>query len=89
MSQLFTFTNERHYWARIVRIGVETMARSSDGMFRLRQPSTDLPFTGERLTRELHGQVELEHLHRYCFARDLCAGRDVLDVASGLSLIHI
>ena len=59
------------------------MARSSDGMFRLRQPSTDLPFTGERLTRELHGQVELEHLHRYCFARDLCAGRDVLDVASG------
>ena len=27
--------------------------------------------------------LEFEHLHRYCLARDLCQGLDVLDVASG------
>lgn len=41
------------------------------------------PFTGERLTAEIHGQVEIEHYHRYLFARTLCRDRDVLDVASG------
>ncbi len=29
------------------------------------------------------GQVEMEHVHRYCLARTLCGGMDVLDVACG------
>jgi O-antigen biosynthesis protein len=41
------------------------------------------PFTGERLTSNIDGQVQVEHYHRYLFARSLCDGRDVLDVASG------
>ena len=41
------------------------------------------PFTGERLTASVHGQVELEHYHRYLFSRGFCRERDVLDVASG------
>jgi len=41
------------------------------------------PFTGERLTAAIHGQVELEHYHRYLFSRAFCRERDVLDVASG------
>src|SRR6185312_7083675 len=41
------------------------------------------PFTGERLTASVHGQVEIEHYHRYLFARGFCRDRDVLDVASG------
>ena len=40
-------------------------------------------FTGERLTSALGGQTQIEHYHRYLFARALCADRDVLDVASG------
>ena len=41
------------------------------------------PFTGERLTGSVHGQVEIEHYHRYLFCRGFCRDRDVLDVASG------
>lgn len=41
------------------------------------------PFTGERLTASVHGQIELEHYHRYLFSRGFCRDRDVLDVASG------
>lgn len=41
------------------------------------------PFTGERLTSALSGQTQVEHYHRYLFARGLCRGLDVLDVASG------
>jgi len=41
------------------------------------------PFTGERLTASIHGQVEIEHYHRYLFSRGFCRERDVLDVASG------
>ena len=46
-------------------------------------PSSLLPWTGERLTTGIGGQVEIEHLHRYVFARELCRGLDVLDIASG------
>jgi SAM-dependent methyltransferase len=46
-------------------------------------PDSPLPFTGERLTTALGGQTEIEHLHRYFFARSLCRGKRVLDVASG------
>jgi SAM-dependent methyltransferase len=41
------------------------------------------PFTGERLTASVHGQVEIEHYHRYLFSRGFCRDRDVLDVACG------
>ncbi len=46
-------------------------------------PAVPLAWTGERLTSEAGQQVEVEHLHRYLFARTLCRGLDVLDVASG------
>ncbi|UFN50704.1 methyltransferase domain-containing protein [Roseomonas sp. OT10] len=46
-------------------------------------PPHALRWTGERLTTETSGQTEIEHLHRYFFARSLCRGLDVLDVASG------
>lgn len=41
------------------------------------------PFTGERLTAAIGGQVQIEHYHRYLFARSLVDGLDVIDVASG------
>jgi GT2 family glycosyltransferase/SAM-dependent methyltransferase/glycosyltransferase involved in cell wall biosynthesis len=47
-------------------------------------PPAPLEWTGERLTTAIPGsQVEVEHLHRYFLARELCRGLDVLDVASG------
>ena len=52
-------------------------------VFELRKPAEALPFTGERLTTSAAPQVEVEHLHRYFLARELCRGKDVLDVASG------
>jgi SAM-dependent methyltransferase len=42
-----------------------------------------MPFTGERLTSAYGGQTEIEHLHRYLLARELCREKDILDVASG------
>jgi len=52
-------------------------------IFQRAAPASALAWTGERLTTETTGQVEIEHLHRYFFARALCRGLDVLDVASG------
>ncbi|MDQ0301614.1 methyltransferase domain-containing protein [Ancylobacter polymorphus] len=46
-------------------------------------PSQELEWTGERLTSAVSGQIEIEHLHRYFFARAFCRDADVLDVASG------
>lgn len=46
-------------------------------------PPRALEWTGERLTGDTSGQTEIEHLHRYFFARSLCRGLDVLDIASG------
>lgn len=45
--------------------------------------ATPLPFTGERLTSNLRGQTEIEHLHRYLLARHFCRDMTVLDIASG------
>ena len=42
-----------------------------------------LTSTGERFIPGLGGQIELEHLHRYLFARQACAGKVVLDIACG------
>lgn len=52
-------------------------------IFEKSAPTAILPWTGERLTTGITGQVEIEHLHRYVFARGFCRGKDVLDVASG------
>jgi GT2 family glycosyltransferase/ubiquinone/menaquinone biosynthesis C-methylase UbiE len=35
------------------------------------------------MTSDISGQIAFEHYHRYCLARDLAVGRDVLDVAAG------
>jgi 2-polyprenyl-3-methyl-5-hydroxy-6-metoxy-1,4-benzoquinol methylase len=42
-----------------------------------------LPWTGERYLPEVQGGIELEHLHRYLFAKQLSGGKRVLDIASG------
>jgi 2-polyprenyl-3-methyl-5-hydroxy-6-metoxy-1,4-benzoquinol methylase len=62
---------------------METHLSRTNGLFRLVRPPESLEFTGERLTTAIGGQVEMEHLHRYSFARDFCADKDVLDVAGG------
>jgi GT2 family glycosyltransferase/SAM-dependent methyltransferase/glycosyltransferase involved in cell wall biosynthesis len=54
-----------------------------DGQFRMPRPDTALRFTGERMTSDIAGQIAFEHYHRYCLARDLVSGLDVLDVAAG------
>jgi SAM-dependent methyltransferase len=52
-------------------------------IFRREAAERPEPFTGERLTTAIGGQVQIEHYHRYLFARALVSGLDVLDVASG------
>jgi SAM-dependent methyltransferase len=46
-------------------------------------PPSPFPFTGERLTSAVTGEIESEHWHRYSYARELCRGKDVVDVACG------
>lgn len=43
----------------------------------------EFAWTGERYVPFVHGDIELEHLHRYAFARDLAEQKDVLDIACG------
>jgi SAM-dependent methyltransferase len=52
-------------------------------IFRRETAQNPEPFTGERLTTAIGGQVQVEHYHRYLFARAFARGVDVLDVASG------
>lgn len=42
-----------------------------------------LPATGERFLTEYKDESVAEHLHRYSIAMELCAGKEVLDIASG------
>ena len=42
-----------------------------------------LPWTGERYLPEVHGVIEIEHLHRYLLAKHLSQGMRVLDIACG------
>src|SRR5271165_5542201 len=65
------------------RLNPGQWSRAADGNFVLPRPAVALPFTGERMTSDIEGQIAFEHLHRYCVARYICAGKDVLDVASG------
>ena len=60
-----------------------TNSPSSDAAYHLPRPEKPLDFTGERMTSDIAGQIAFEHYHRYCLARDLAVGRDVLDVAAG------
>lgn len=44
----------------------------------------DITTTGcERARTDMHGDIQLEHLHRYALAAELVAGKDVLDIACG------
>ncbi len=45
--------------------------------------SKELEWTGERYVPFVHGDIEIEHLHRYAFAREFVLQKDVLDIASG------
>lgn len=53
------------------------------GFFARESAPDPEPFTGERMTAAVAGQIAIEHYHRYLFARSFCLGKDVLDVASG------
>ena len=44
---------------------------------------TPLAFTGERFTPECVREIWYEHVHRYALARQLAAGKRVLDMACG------
>jgi len=52
-------------------------------IYKMQKADEKLRFTGERVTFDTEGQAVYEHLHRYFFAREICRGLDVLDVASG------
>jgi glycosyltransferase involved in cell wall biosynthesis/ubiquinone/menaquinone biosynthesis C-methylase UbiE len=43
----------------------------------------EMQFTGERFVPQVHGNIELEHMHRYLIACDLAVDKDVLDIACG------
>ena len=43
----------------------------------------NMEFTGERFVPEVHGDIELEHIHRYLMAKGMVKGKVVLDIASG------
>jgi|GEM_PF-1091087 len=58
-------------------------AASTRETFERPIPPVPLAFTGERLTSEVAGEIESEHLHRYLYAREFCRGKEVLDVACG------
>jgi O-antigen biosynthesis protein len=59
------------------------LSLSDQQTFRVPLPKTPLEFTGERVTSLTQGEILHEHLHRYFFARQFCAGKRVLDIASG------
>ena len=42
-----------------------------------------MDFTGERYIPEVHGNIELEHMHRYLLASQIAMGKDILDIACG------
>jgi O-antigen biosynthesis protein len=52
-------------------------------IFRRERAEHPEPFTGERFTAAVTGQILVEHYHRYLFARSKVADLDVLDVGSG------
>lgn len=76
--------------AQRVRIGQVTSDRTSPETVEIPHDLDAVPFTGERFEFSAVGKfgrwswlIEPEHLHRYLFASQFVAGRDVLDVACG------
>ena len=59
------------------------LSLSDQQTFRVPLPKTPLEFTGERVTSLTQGEILHEHLHRYFFTLQFCAGKSVLDIASG------
>ena len=51
--------------------------------FRFKAAEGGHEFTGERYLPGVSGPIQYEHYHRYLFSAPLCAGKDVLDIASG------
>ncbi|MGU7773632.1 methyltransferase domain-containing protein [Burkholderia sp. MR1-5-21] len=51
--------------------------------FRFKSAKDDHSFTGERYLPGVGGPIQYEHYHRYLFSTAICAGKDVLDIASG------
>ncbi len=47
------------------------------------KPTTALEFTGERFTPECEREIAYEHWHRYAWAAQWVAGKEVLDAACG------
>ncbi|KVH30660.1 glycosyl transferase [Burkholderia cepacia] len=52
-------------------------------IFRFKASEDDHSFTGERYLPGVAGPIQYEHYHRYLFSTAICAGKDVLDIASG------
>jgi len=52
-------------------------------IFRFKTSEDDHSFTGERYLPGVAGPIQYEHYHRYLFSTAICAGKDVLDIASG------
>jgi O-antigen biosynthesis protein len=46
-------------------------------------PASNLPWTGERYVPQIGGEIELEHVHRYLWAKQFSHGKRVLDIACG------
>jgi len=44
---------------------------------------TSVEFTGEFYVPQKHGNIELEHMHRYLLATEIVTGKAVLDIACG------
>ncbi|MGT0246945.1 methyltransferase domain-containing protein [Burkholderia pyrrocinia] len=52
-------------------------------IFRFKASEDDHSFTGERYLPGVAGPIQYEHYHRYLFSTAICAGKDILDIASG------
>ncbi len=59
------------------------MNEAPDRLLYMPKSLATMTFTGERLTSDVQGDITFEHWHRYMYAESLCAGKDVLDIASG------
>jgi ubiquinone/menaquinone biosynthesis C-methylase UbiE len=78
-------------WVGLMRagfqtVGIHTLTDESSVVLTARKAGIPLPeFTGERLVPSFtpSRRIALEHLHRYAMAAELCAGKTVLDIASG------
>ena len=62
---------------------LSTPGPTNEPWIRRVEPGEKLDFTGERFVPSVSGEIETEHIGRYLFAAPLCAGRRVLDIASG------